>query len=481
MMKMSKHQTRDQKTIKQRFFRIRLAIYISVVILIFGLIGTIWYYNSAYKKIIQDLNIATQINFDFQTNIDSMMYQIVIGGSSFEEEDPYQEIGNTKLLIEDLRKHASTLKQQEYLEGITRLLNILEDRIEDIEGSYREINNYDINMQNLDENVYMLTELVQEKLSDFIHNEAQNLEEVRIQLERQLNGIVFAIISVEVLLMFILWRLLKKFSTDTQNSLEELCEMTNKVGEGAFEVENPHSPITEIWFLENKFLEMTNRIRILIKTIKKEQVHLRETELKLLQAQINPHFLYNTFDTIIWLVEAAKNEEAINMTTSLATFFKTTLSKGKDFITIAEEKTHIESYLEIQKARYRDILKYHIEIDEEIEHYYILKLTLQPLVENALYHGIKNKRGVGTIRIRGVQEGDSILISVEDDGIGIEEEMLNHLNHLIEKKELDPQDGGFGLINVNERIQLFYGEEYGLKLYSKSQGTIAKVHIPKKM
>ena len=148
------------------------------------------------------------------------------------------------------------------------------------------------------------------------------------------------------------------------------------------------------------------KIGILVDDIWKKQENLRIIENRLLQEQINPHFLYNTLDAIVWLAEENKSAEVVKMVTSLSDFFRTTLSKGHDYITVKEERTHIESYLEIQQFRYQDILDYEIQMDEEIYGYIIPKLTLQPLVENALYHGIKNKRGKGKILITGKKQGD---------------------------------------------------------------------------
>lgn len=153
--------------------------------------------------------------------------------------------------------------------------------------------------------------------------------------------------------------------------------------------------------LNQGFNQMVERIGNLVEDIRVEQLNLRATELKLLQAQINPHFLYNTLDTIIWLAEAGQKEQVVMMVSTLSDFFRTTLSKGRDYITVKEEATHIRSYLTIQQFRYRDILESRDGIPEELEEIQILKLTLQPLVENALYHGIKNKRGLGHILVSG--------------------------------------------------------------------------------
>lgn len=202
------------------------------------------------------------------------------------------------------------------------------------------------------------------------------------------------------------------------------------------------------------------------------------TETKLLQAQINPHFLYNTLDAIVWLAEAHKTEEVVHMVTALSSFFRTTLSKGKDFITVQEEKSHIQSYLEIQQFRYQDILDYSIEVGEELYEYMLPKLTLQPLVENALYHGIKNKRGKGMIRIIGEKSGDDMVFKVIDNGKGMTKEELGTLRENIRRERQDTNVNSFGLTNVNQRIRHYYGEGYGLEFESRqNEGTEVTVKI----
>lgn len=166
------------------------------------------------------------------------------------------------------------------------------------------------------------------------------------------------------------------------------------------------------------------------------------------------------------------------MVTALSSFFRTTLSKGKDFITVQEEKSHIQSYLEIQQFRYQDILDYSIEVGEELYEYMLPKLTLQPLVENALYHGIKNKRGKGMIRIIGEKSGDDMVFKVIDNGKGMTKEELGTLRENIRRERQDTNVNSFGLTNVNQRIRHYYGEGYGLEFESRqNEGTEVTVKI----
>ena len=211
--------------------------------------------------------------------------------------------------------------------------------------------------------------------------------------------------------------------------------------------------------------------------------NLRKAELRTLQAQINPHFLYNTLDAIVWKAEAGDKDEVIGLTSSLSDFFRISLSSGADWIPISQEKKHIEGYLKIQQTRYRDILRYEIDIPDDIGEFYILKLLLQPLVENAIYHGIKIKRGGGRIEVSGKLEDGFLTFSVKDTGLGMTEDQLNDLSERMKKGQPSVSEGGggFGLVNVNLRIRLYYNQEAGLRIESSSEGTKVSFRVPCKV
>lgn len=232
----------------------------------------------------------------------------------------------------------------------------------------------------------------------------------------------------------------------------------------------------EVGRLSQSFNIMTEEIQNLMEQSRHEQRIKRKYELKALQAQINPHFLYNTLDSIIWMAEWGKTQEVVQMTSSLARLLRRSISNEREVVTVAEEVEYTQDYLTIQKMRYKDKLEYEILVDQEIAQEGIVKLILQPLVENAIYHGIKYKEGKGMIRIRGFRQEDRIVLQVEDDGSGMDEETLTHI---FEKHTKDTKSNGVGLKNVNERLQLYYGTEYGLKYESKiGEGTTATVILP---
>ncbi|MZQ81270.1 HAMP domain-containing protein [Paenibacillus sp. 5J-6] len=241
----------------------------------------------------------------------------------------------------------------------------------------------------------------------------------------------------------------------------------------------------EVALLGKSFNIMLSKIRKLLEQSIKEQEEIKKAELRALQAQINPHFLYNTLDSIVWMAEAGKNSQVIQLVQSLSKLFRISLSKGRDWIIINKEIEHVHSYLVIQQMRYRDILDYEIEIDARLNPYPILKMILQPIVENALYHGLKNKRRKGMIRIIGLIENEEdIVLLVEDDGIGMSPEKLEQMREYLTNDQPPEQtgnevSGGFGLHNVQQRIKLYYGNKYGVSIDSiQNEGTKVTIRIP---
>ena len=214
--------------------------------------------------------------------------------------------------------------------------------------------------------------------------------------------------------------------------------------------------------------------------VKEEQKLLRKAEFDLLQSQINPHFLYNTLDAIVWSAEAGNQKQVVSMVGNLSDFFRLSLNKGKENVLIREELQHVRSYLEIQHIRYQDILTFEINVPEEFNEYKIPKLTIQPIVENALYHGIKNKRGGGKITIYAEEKRDHFTIVVEDTGKGMDEERLRQVRKAI-RNGTPEKNVVYGLYNVNERIRLNFGEGYGIHLESVlDKGTRVRIRLPKK-
>lgn len=260
--------------------------------------------------------------------------------------------------------------------------------------------------------------------------------------------------------------------------IQRLRNSMARIQEGKFD--RTHLEVetrNEIGVLTGAFNAMTDRIRELMEQIIYEQKEKRKSEMKALQSQINPHFLYNTLDSIIWMAEGGKTDEVVLMTASLARLLRQTIGTEEEETTIAREFEYVKSYLTIQKMRYKDKLDFLMELDPSIGQEMIVKLILQPIVENAIYHGLKYKETKGTLSVVGYGTLDNIIIEIRDDGVGMEQETLEHI---FEKHKVNYQSNGVGVYNVQKRLQLYYGQGYGLSYVSTpGEGTVATVKIPR--
>lgn len=231
----------------------------------------------------------------------------------------------------------------------------------------------------------------------------------------------------------------------------------------------------EVRMLSDSFGHMVLRIKQLMENARNEEINLRKTELRALQAQINPHFLYNTLDSISWMCEQGKNKEAVRMVNALATLFRISISRGHELISIRSELQHAESYLKIQSYRYKNQFTYAFDADEDCLDYLCNKITLQPIIENAIYHGINGLVDEGSILVSVRSDGDDVVFTVEDNGMGMDE---NQIEAILSKERSD--HAGIGIKNVNDRLKIYFGSGYGIQIESVlDEGTKVRVRMPK--
>jgi two-component system sensor histidine kinase YesM len=438
-------------------------------------------FNRQYDAIITNITTANSINGYIKPAIDTEMWNIVAGKKEFNEGNQYEIIEQVDAQITSMMANTESDKSRIKLEVILRTMNTL-SRYVDKMGTQIAQGSRVADNELVLENIRGVSEVVEESVQDYVLFEVnqaeQQYKETQTRFARWtiiymilLPGVIgFSIVAAWIISASIYIPIKKLHSvttTITKNDLQALMTSDN---------------VDEITELGLSFNIMIGRIRELLAAKIKEQEHLKKVELKALQAQINPHFLYNTLDTIIWMAEANKTDQVIEIVRALSSFFRIALSKGQDWITIRQEIEHVKSYLTIQKMRYRDILDYKLEVDEDILDGTILKLTLQPLVENALYHGIKNKRNGGTITVCARRADQNVvLLEVQDDGVGFTPYKLARIQEEInnDSDEITLKESGFGLENVNKRIKLFYGKQYGLSIGSHYlEGTRVTVAIP---
>lgn len=267
-------------------------------------------------------------------------------------------------------------------------------------------------------------------------------------------------------------------SSRITNPIQELEKSVNAIEEGELDTEVYTGGSYEIRHLGRSIGEMAKRIKTLMQDIVAEHESKRKSEFDILQSQINPHFLYNTLDIIVWMIENEQKQEAVKVVTALARFFRISLSKGKNIILVSDELEHVRNYLMIQQMRFKNKFTYVIEAEEDVMGLSCLKLLLQPLVENAIYHGMEFMDGDGEIHVRVYREEDDLWFWISDNGLGMTGEQVEGL--LSEKPHVSSRRGsGIGVKNVNERIKLYFGEAYGLAIESEpDEGTVIRIHLP---
>ena len=259
--------------------------------------------------------------------------------------------------------------------------------------------------------------------------------------------------------------------------IQKLRDSMKKVQEGDFGVSDVVvDSKNEIGSLTKSFDVMTHKIQELMEQNVHEQEEKRKSELKALQSQINPHFLYNTLDSIIWMAEGKKNKEVVLMTASLARLLRQSISNEDEVVPIAKEVEYARGYLTIQKMRYKDKLEFQIDVDSSILYIPLIKLVLQPIIENAIYHGLKYKESKGLLIVKGFMKDGNAVLQVIDDGVGMDEETLAHI---YDRHKVNYHSNGVGVYNVQKRLKLYYGDDYGITYESeKGKGTTATITIP---
>ncbi len=459
-------------TMGARLRRLVSMTLIPMVLVVAILIGILVWNSLRYDTILQNVTTASAFNQNFKNEVDLKMFYYV-SDSAYADGKPVAEVENARELAEKLLADTTEKNSIEAIESVRDLCVTLELRMDEID----EAETYDEGMTQLENNIYILTDLIQTYMYDYLYYESVYLNNLQVEMQRTIRYIIAGVI---VLLVSVIVIIISYVSSVTYGITEPITKLTKRLDDitgGDFSAKEPiEAREIEIQTLSNGFEEMAGQLDSLIQENKRVERRKRHAQLELLQAQINPHFLYNTLDTIIWLVEADKKQESIEMVSALSDFFRFCLSRGKDIISLQEEEKHVLSYLAIQKIRYQDRMDYEVNIPKSLYKYSIPKLTLQPLVENSIYHGIKLQREKGTIRVDAIDIGDRIEITVKDNGAGMTEERLKEMRQVI----INGEKVGFGLRTVHERIQLLFGEEYGLTISStEGVGTTITAVIPK--
>ena len=392
--------------------------------------------NKRNNDMISSVVKASEFSLQFKEDFDNETYLLIVGYVTPDSSGLKEDLSKARQVVSELKDYTTTEDNQQRLAYAEKYLTNLETYVDRITENLRHENKYEDNMLIWENDVQIVTSLLKDTINEYIYYENRQIQTVQAQNNAMFVNIVeisIGLLAFSLVSMIIVSYFGPKFIT---------------------------KPIEE--------------------QVKEEQKLLRKAEFDLLQSQINPHFLYNTLDAIVWSAEAGNQKQVVSMVGNLSDFFRLSLNKGKENVLIREELQHVRSYLEIQHIRYQDILTFEINVPEEFNEYKIPKLTIQPIVENALYHGIKNKRGGGKITIYAEEKRDHFTIVVEDTGKGMDEERLRQVRKAI-RNGTPEKNVVYGLYNVNERIRLNFGEGYGIHLESVlDKGTRVRIRLPKK-
>ena len=455
-----------------------LVLMVPVTLFVIFCFYNFWNGNRSHEDMISSTVMASEFSLDFKKDFDYEAYLLIVENKSIEESNLDELLREAKRIVTGLEELTDSKENLKRLNSAKKYLDNLETYTNRIIENLQQGNRYEVNMEIWENDIQIVTALVRETIFQYISYETGEMQQTHREYQQFFKKLiiisVIAFILISGLTVFLSYQIPRSIT----KPLQKLTEVTGQVAEGNLSVRSDIHTGDEAGVLSDSLNTMIDKINELLEQVTTEQVRLRKAEFELLQSQINPHFLYNTLDAIIWLAEAGEQKKVVSMVRSLSEFFRTSLNRGKDIISVREELLHVRSYLEIQQVRYQDILNYDIDVPVELGNYLIPKITIQPLVENALYHGIKNKRGSGHIHIRGSRQENFLVIEIEDDGIGISKERLWQVNDGIRKKILTGKDI-YGLYNVNERIRLNFGEAYGINVMSTyGEGTLVRILLP---
>lgn len=439
-------------------------------------------YSSRTQAMIRRMDSAAEMKPALENTIAENLFSVAAGRCSFRESGVEELIGNTDSTLDELLAETEGSGHLQ-LTIARRTMDTLEQyvlKVRDGMEAGRPIQE----IESIVDEVRNVGRLVADMLDAFTTEEIKNASGASARLR----GILIAAAAAEVLLLLIALlrtgRETRRLTESIHTAIYSLEETVRRIAEGNFGDRVHGMNVTELKELGEQINQMADRLEMLIDQVRQKQDNLSKAELRTLQAQISPHFLYNTLDTIVWQAESGKGDEVVRLTRSLSDFFRISLSAGADWIPVTQELKHVSAYLSIQKTRYRDILDYEVEMPDGLEEIYMLKLLLQPLVENALYHGIKNKRGGGKITIRVSRQNRIMTFTVADTGKGMTPEQLRQVEEMLREETpttqaaLESGHTGFGLRNVNTRIRLYYRKQTGLNFQSGPEGTEVSFTIP---
>ena len=432
-----------------------------------------------YSQIISNVSTANRISLIAKDDIPAELWNIICGKKEIADGSQNKLLDNISsglsLMLLTINNEESRGKLEVANRAYTTLRSNVDMLISQIKGGSLVTQNE----ATLDE-IRTITSLFSDIMQDFIVTEIEAANQTNQSLRNTSIILTTIQIIITILAIIISINSFITVSAAIQKPISDMEKLSTKVSNGDLtaRIDIPH--VNELNTLAENLNTMAGQIDLLIQKNMEEQKNFQKAEMKALQAQITPHFLYNTFDTIVWLAEEEHTEEVVRITKAFSDFLRISLSRGHEWITISQELEHIKNYLTIQKIRYADILNYSIDADEALMDVKMIKLVLQPLIENAIYHGIKNKRGRGKLKVSAHFTNDSrtfVCFTVEDNGAGFTEERLGQVRNELRTGAQDSEklSSVYGLYNVNKKLKLYYGENTEGLLIESEAGKGSKI------
>ncbi|MCW1292596.1 MAG: histidine kinase [Candidatus Parvarchaeota archaeon] len=442
------------------------------------LISNFWKYNNQYNQVVSTITITNSMSRIASEKISSEIWFIVAGRTDFNKGKQYEYLKSIRDNIEKLKKLDPTEESIIRLDILSRTLDTLKKYIDELGYKMSKKSKYEENVK-IWNTICEIASLIEDNINEYKIFETNRVQEIYQSIWVNFRKWLFNYVLLTAIIILLCFVSALLISHSIANPIRLLYESTSSITSKYFKL--PREKLDEIKGLRYNFELLISELEELIKKSVIYHEDAKKAELKALQGQINPHFLYNSLNTVIGLIENNRNKEAIEVIKYLSNFYRISLSKGKMHVNVREEIFHVEYYLKIQKIRFMDMIDYEINIDDKIWDAEILKFILQPIVENAIYHGIIPKKNLGKIKIDGYLEGNNMVFEIFDNGVGISSDKLNDLRKILGSiSEGDKlRELGYGLFNINQRIKIYYGEEYGVHVDSKlNEWTKVKIVLP---
>ena len=433
-----------------------------------------------YRSALANVEEANSVSTIVQENVLEELWDLVFGLIQVSDYESGNELEKVRLAIEEIQANTTTAKEAANLDVALRTLDTLDHYISKMESNIANERPFDEN-EAIMVQVDAVTVLLYAILQDFVRVE---IELAGKTSDDMLVSLYYLMLFELIIVLTIIYSAKKnnRFLTQQiQEPLNDLIVLSEELSQGHLDYRAKEPEVAELRVVTKSMNDMAHNLHVLIEENAVKQFDLAQSELRVLQAQITPHFIYNTLDAILSLAEQGNSEQVKTMTYALSDFLRISLSKGQDWITIEKEIRHIEDYLTILQIRYGAMLTFAIDIPEEIMQTEVLKMILQPLVENAVYHGTKHVRRAGKVTVAATVAEDTIRFLITDNGIGMEDERLLEVQARLAQATVDDSgEGGYGLYNVRKRLLLYYGNAASLQIDSTYRnGTTITVTVPK--